>query len=111
MCTLFQTLDVRENPDLVMPPKPPELMNGANMEFYNIDFSLSHQLQLAGAAPPPSSTETTSTSRVFGFHLVVAMPWSCSSAHNCSVVWSIFTTVTCTTPEPVALTLSLDLMQ
>jgi len=105
MRTLFQTLDVRENPDLVMPPKPPELMNGANMEFYNIDFSLSHQLQLAGAAPPPSSTETTSMSHVFGFHL--AMPWS----YNCSVVWSIFTTVTCTTPAPVALTLSLDLMQ
>ncbi|KAI0215973.1 Flightless-1-like protein [Lamellibrachia satsuma] len=57
--TDVETLDVRENPDLVMPPKPPELTNSANMEFYNIDFSLSHQLQLAGAAPPPSSTETT----------------------------------------------------
>lgn len=48
----LEVLDIRENPELVMPPKPPELMRGAGVEFYHIDFSLSHQLQLAGAAPP-----------------------------------------------------------
>ena len=42
-----------------MPPKPPELQKGAGIEFYNIDFSLSNQLRLAGAAPPPSSTDNT----------------------------------------------------
>ena len=45
-------LDVRDNPEMVMPPKPPELQRGAGVEFYHIDFSLTHQLQLAGAAPP-----------------------------------------------------------
>ena len=42
---------MRGNPDLVMPPKPPETQMGSGIEFYNIDFSLQHQLQLAGAAP------------------------------------------------------------
>ncbi|KAK2161161.1 hypothetical protein LSH36_120g02033, partial [Paralvinella palmiformis] len=54
------TLDVRGNPDLVMPPKPPELMPGSGANFYNIDFSLNHQLRLAGAMPPESPTETPS---------------------------------------------------
>lgn len=49
----MQTLDVRDNPDLVMPPKPAEMRN--SMEYYNIDFSLNTQLQLAGASPIPSS--------------------------------------------------------
>ena len=52
MQNLFQTLDVNGNPDLVMPPKPPEAMKGSGIEFYNIDFSLQNQLRLAGAAPP-----------------------------------------------------------
>ena len=51
-------LDIRDNAELVMPPKPPELMRGAGAEFYHIDFSLSHQLQLAGAAPPVPAEET-----------------------------------------------------
>ena len=51
MFSLFQALEVRGNPDLVMPPKPPETQMGSGIEFYNIDFSLQHQLQLAGAAP------------------------------------------------------------
>ena len=34
-----------------MPPKPPDMMKGAGAEYYNIDFSLNHQLRLAGAAP------------------------------------------------------------
>lgn len=43
----LQVLDVRENPNLVMPPKPVD--RGA--EWYNIDFSLQNQLRLAGASP------------------------------------------------------------
>ena len=42
------------NPDLVMPPKPMELMKGSGVEFYNIDFSLQNQLRLAGASVPQS---------------------------------------------------------
>uniref|UniRef100_A0A3B4YB95 Protein flightless-1 homolog n=1 Tax=Seriola lalandi dorsalis TaxID=1841481 RepID=A0A3B4YB95_SERLL len=45
--TVLQVLDVRENPNLVMPPKPVD--RGA--EWYNIDFSLQNQLRLAGASP------------------------------------------------------------
>lgn len=41
-------LDLRNNPDLIMPPKPVQLQKGAGIEFYNIDFSLQHQLRLAG---------------------------------------------------------------
>lgn len=40
-------LDVRENPNLVMPPKPVDTA----AEWYNIDFSLQNQLRLAGASP------------------------------------------------------------
>lgn len=32
-----------------MPPKPEELTLGSGSEYYNIDFSLSTQLRLAGA--------------------------------------------------------------
>lgn len=42
-----QVLDVRENPSLVMPPKPAD----RTAEWYNIDFSLQNQLRLAGASP------------------------------------------------------------
>jgi len=59
--TDLETLDIRDNPELVMPPKPPELMRGAGAEFYHIDFSLNHQLQLAGAAPPVPPEEATPT--------------------------------------------------
>ena len=52
-CLLLQAVDVRDNPELVMPPKPAELLK--NMEYYNIDFSLNTQLRLAGAAPVPST--------------------------------------------------------
>ena len=54
-----QVLDIERNPDLVMPPKPPDLQKGSGVEFYNIDFSLSNQLRLAGAAPPPSAADST----------------------------------------------------
>lgn len=38
---------MRENPNLVMPPKPVDRTS----EWYNIDFSLQNQLRLAGASP------------------------------------------------------------
>lgn len=56
---VWQTLDVRANPDLVMPPKPAELTR--DKEFYNIDFSLNNQLRLAGA---PSAQAATSPQRM-----------------------------------------------
>uniref|UniRef100_A0A8B9L990 Protein flightless-1 homolog n=1 Tax=Astyanax mexicanus TaxID=7994 RepID=A0A8B9L990_ASTMX len=43
----LEVLDVRENPNLVMPPKPVDRA----AEWYNIDFSLQNQLRLAGASP------------------------------------------------------------
>ncbi|KAG2455495.1 FLII protein, partial [Polypterus senegalus] len=43
----LEVLDVRENPNLVMPPKPVD----RTTEWYNIDFSLQNQLRLAGASP------------------------------------------------------------
>ncbi|KAG8433341.1 hypothetical protein GDO86_017572 [Hymenochirus boettgeri] len=45
--TDLEVLDVRENPSLVMPPKPADRTS----ECYNIDFSLQNQLRLAGASP------------------------------------------------------------
>lgn len=54
LCTDLDQLDLRNNPNLVMPPKPVEMQRGAGVEFYNIDFSLQHQLQLAGATVPPA---------------------------------------------------------
>ncbi|ETE72453.1 Protein flightless-1-like protein [Ophiophagus hannah] len=45
--TDVEILDVRENPNLVMPPKPVDRTS----EWYNIDFSLQNQLRLAGASP------------------------------------------------------------
>uniref|UniRef100_A0A8C1M621 FLII actin remodeling protein n=1 Tax=Cyprinus carpio TaxID=7962 RepID=A0A8C1M621_CYPCA len=45
--TDLEVLDVRENPNLVMPPKPVD----RTAEWYNIDFSLQNQLRLAGASP------------------------------------------------------------
>lgn len=60
-------LDLRNNPDLIMPPKPTEATKGSGIEFYNIDFSLQTQLRLAGAAVPPTvpvtSTPKDSTAR------------------------------------------------
>ncbi len=47
----LQELDVNENPDFKMPPKPVEIQKHSNAMYYNVDFSLQHQLQLAGAIP------------------------------------------------------------
>lgn len=47
---LIETLehfDVEDNPSLKFPPKPPEMQIGSGLAFYNIDFSLEHQLRLA----------------------------------------------------------------
>ena len=52
-------LDLKGNPDLLMPPKPRALVRGAGVEYYNIDFSLQHQLRLAGASVPKSLAEQT----------------------------------------------------
>uniref|UniRef100_A0A452THK1 FLII actin remodeling protein n=1 Tax=Ursus maritimus TaxID=29073 RepID=A0A452THK1_URSMA len=47
--TEIEVLDVRENPSLVMPPKPADRA----AEWYNIDFSLQNQLRLAVYSSPP----------------------------------------------------------
>ncbi|KAI8796832.1 protein flightless-1 [Biomphalaria glabrata] len=54
----LETLDVRDNPDLVMPPKPQEAKSA--LQYYNIDFSLNTQLRLAGAQPVPASGQSPS---------------------------------------------------
>ena len=59
LLTDLDVLDLRDNPELVMPPKPTEVQRGSGTEFYNIDFSLQHQLRLAGAnvsVPAPSNS-------------------------------------------------------
>ena len=58
--TELETLDLKSNPELIMPPKPVEMKKGAGVEFYNIDFSLQHQLRLAGASVPKSIAEQQS---------------------------------------------------
>ena len=47
--TELLVLDLKGNPDLIMPPKPMEVLKGSGVEYYNIDFSLQNQLRLAGA--------------------------------------------------------------
>lgn len=54
----LQTLELKDNPELVMPPKPVEAQRGAGVEFYNIDFSLQNQLRLAGAVVPTPSANS-----------------------------------------------------
>lgn len=34
----YQKLDIRDNPDLTMPPKPVQQVKGSGAEWYNIDF-------------------------------------------------------------------------
>ena len=57
----LKELDVSDNPEFQMPPKPIEMQKaiGAGASFYNVDFSLERQLMLAGA---PSSQNSTSPS-------------------------------------------------
>jgi Leucine-rich repeat (LRR) protein len=63
LLTDLSVLDLSNNPDLVMPPKPSEYVK--RLEFYNIDFSLSNQLRLAGAPNSSALTQTTSMSLNF----------------------------------------------
>ena len=42
-----------------MPPKPKECQKGSGPAFYNIDFSLPHQLKLAGQDAPKLPTAST----------------------------------------------------
>lgn len=59
----LEQLDLRNNPNLIMPPKPVELQKGSGVEFYNIDFSLQHQLLVAGASVPPAIASTSNTTK------------------------------------------------
>lgn len=62
LLTDMDVLDLKDNPDLIMPPKPLEMKAaGSGLEYYNIDFSLNTQLRLAGAAPAtPTSLQAPS---------------------------------------------------
>ncbi|GAV08468.1 hypothetical protein RvY_18151 [Ramazzottius varieornatus] len=44
----LEELDLAGNADLIIPPKPADLQKGAGLAFYNIDFSLGHQMRMAG---------------------------------------------------------------
>ncbi|CAH2048714.1 unnamed protein product, partial [Iphiclides podalirius] len=59
----LESLQLHGNPDLVMPPKPVEQPRGAGLQYYNIDFSLQAQLQLAGAASAEPTTPTSKPKR------------------------------------------------
>jgi len=61
----LQTLDVRGNPDLVMPPKPSRTTcTAANREkLYDVDFSLSNQLRLLGVTPPGGDAASPSVTK------------------------------------------------
>ncbi|KAG1675355.1 Protein flightless-1 [Nymphon striatum] len=52
--TDLEVVDLKGNPDIMMPPKPAE-RDGRNVQYYNVDFSLNTQLHLAGAAPAVST--------------------------------------------------------
>ncbi|XP_028172324.1 protein flightless-1-like isoform X3 [Ostrinia furnacalis] len=55
----LESLQLHGNPELVMPPKPVERARGAGLQYYNIDFSLQAQLQLAGAATAEPTTPSS----------------------------------------------------
>ncbi|XP_055529280.1 protein flightless-1 [Wyeomyia smithii] len=61
LLTDMDQLDLRNNPDLVMPPKPVEVQRGDGLAFYNIDFSLQTQLRLAGANVPAQAQVANSS--------------------------------------------------
>ncbi|CAH0398250.1 unnamed protein product [Chilo suppressalis] len=52
----LESLQLHGNLELVMPPKPVERARGAGLQYYNIDFSLQAQLQLAGATNSEPAT-------------------------------------------------------
>ena len=47
----YQQLDVRENPNLKFPPRPPEAIE-PSLEFYKVNFDINVQLRKAGANVP-----------------------------------------------------------
>jgi Leucine-rich repeat (LRR) protein len=59
-------LDVSDNPNFKMPPKPIEMQKavGAGALFYNVDFSLQTQLLMAGATPQQLTDSNIITSSV-----------------------------------------------
>lgn len=65
LLTDLDLLDLRDNPDLLMPPKPQQEQKGSGIEFYNIDFSLQNQLRLAGASVPAPITPASKYFKIF----------------------------------------------
>ncbi|CAH3013556.1 unnamed protein product [Porites evermanni] len=61
--TNLEELDVRNNPELEMPPKPVPDELGSGPEFYNVDFTLQTQLRMATGAPPPPVSHKDSYAR------------------------------------------------
>lgn len=55
----LEVLDLKNNPDLVIPPRPTSMQQGSGVEYYNIDFSLQNQLRLAGASIPQPQLNTS----------------------------------------------------
>lgn len=55
----LSVLELKDNPDLVLPPRPVSLQQGSGLEFYNIDFSLHSQLRQAGAVRDLPSVNPT----------------------------------------------------
>lgn len=58
----LDSLDLRNNPDLMMPPKPAEMTRGAGLEFYNIDFFVAKSIafgrcKCAGSNARPTSQQ------------------------------------------------------
>jgi len=56
----LKEMDLQHNPDIVMPPKPADKQKA--LAFYNIDFSLSHQMQVAGQSPHSSASSVQGSS-------------------------------------------------
>uniref|UniRef100_A0A914YJP1 Gelsolin-like domain-containing protein n=1 Tax=Panagrolaimus superbus TaxID=310955 RepID=A0A914YJP1_9BILA len=50
----LKEMDLQNNPDIVMPPKPSDKQKA--LAYYNIDFSLSHQMKVAGQSPHSSAS-------------------------------------------------------
>lgn len=73
---------MRENPNLVMPPKPAD----RSSEWYNIDFSLQNQLRLAGASPATVAAAAAGTCvGMGGTAPALAQPWARLGNEPCSL--------------------------